>query len=38
MKYKKLGKPPKTMEFFKKELLVRKIDSNYQWIQLDKFI
>jgi hypothetical protein len=39
MKYKKLGKLPlKTIEFFKKELLERKIDSNYQWIQFDKHL
>jgi hypothetical protein len=37
MKYKKLGKLPlETIEFFKRELLTRKIDSNYQWIQFDK--
>jgi hypothetical protein len=39
MKYKKLGKLPlETIEFFKKELLARKIDSNYQWIQFDKYL
>ena len=37
MKYKKLGKLPlDTIEFFKKEILARKNDSNYQWIHFDK--
>lgn len=39
MKYKKLGKLPiDTIEFFKFELLKRKIDRNYQWIQFDKYL
>jgi hypothetical protein len=39
MKYKKLGKlPPETIEFFKQELLARKIDSDYQWIQFDQYL
>ena len=39
MKYRKLGKlPPDTIEFFKQELLARKIDSNYQWIQFDQYL
>jgi hypothetical protein len=39
MKFKKLGKLPiETIEFFKHELLKRKIDSNYQWIQFDKYL
>lgn len=37
--YKKLGKLPKdTVEFFKTELLKRKIDKSYQWIQFDKYL
>lgn len=39
MKYKKLGKlPPETIEFFKRELLARKTDGNYQWIQFDEYL
>lgn len=40
MKYKKLGKLPlETIDFFKKELLSRKIsDDNYQWIQFDRYL
>jgi hypothetical protein len=39
MKYKKLGKlPSDTIEFFKRELLKRKIDENYQWIWFDEFL
>jgi hypothetical protein len=39
MKYKKLGKLPiETVDFFKHELLKRKIDRNYQWIWFDRFL
>ena len=38
MKYKKLGKLPlETVEYFKREILKRKVpDSGYQWIHFDK--
>ena len=39
MYYKKLGKlPMDTIEFFKTELIKRKVQEPYQWIQFDKYL